>query len=217
MVNQIQNPNFANGMNGWFFYSDNPNNTCAIEGGQCVVRIGRGTGTNVQLYQPQLTIVAGKTYRLAFRARTNDVPRAIAVVLHEHAAPYANIGLDEHMVIGPAMTSCGGEFVASGSSMDARLRLAFADGLLPGDVLYIDDVVLEEVGVTPDPTPVDPPPVVVDPPSDPPKPTDYERGYAEGYAVGLGVGSGKDTAMVAPMLVAIAGVWVPNATTDAAP
>lgn len=213
MANEILNPQFDGGLTSWSFYSDNPNNTCKIENGQAVIRIGKGTGSNVQLYQYGLRIEAGKKYRLSFKAKTEGLPRAINVVVHEHASPYTPLGLDMLVTIGPSITASQFEFVGVGTTTNARLRFAFAGGTQPSDVLHVDDVVLEEaVVVTPpvDPPPVDPPPV------DPPVPTDYEKGYATGYAAGLGVGSHSDTSGIVNMLVAIAGVWVPS-SSDVAP
>jgi hypothetical protein len=112
-------------------------------------------GTNIQLYQTNITLESGVRYRLSFKGYSSS-GNDVAAAINQHGAPYTGYGLSEvRFDLGTSWASFAVEFVASGFSgtvNDGRLRFWFAPYAAGGDQYFFDDVILEKVVPTGVPT-----------------------------------------------------------------
>ncbi len=152
VTNLIQNPGFESGRPPWEFYTNGTggfSDDAAGDGSPHAARLDISNGgTNVQLYQPGLTLKEGARYRLSFKAYSNG-GHDLRVYIHKHGAPYTNYGIEEW---GCDLTGGWKSFILefkarniSGTVNDARLRFWLAPYATAGDRYFVDDVVLEEV------------------------------------------------------------------------
>jgi hypothetical protein len=101
-------------------------------------------GTNVQLYQNDLTLQGGETYQLRLAARSSG-GQDVKLFLHEHSAPYASYGLNGiQLDLTSAWQVFVVEFTAKGNTTltDGRLRLWLAPFDQNNMTFEFDDVVL---------------------------------------------------------------------------
>ncbi|MGA9115412.1 MAG: carbohydrate binding domain-containing protein, partial [Bacteroidota bacterium] len=150
--NRMRNPGFESGTTDWSFYT---NGTAAFtsagpgyEGSQAG-RVGiSAPGTNVQLYQYNIPLTAGRTYRLRF-AGTCNTGHDLAVSLQKHVSPYTNYGLNNVVFnLTDAWQVFQTQFTASGfagSVGDGRIRFVLQAYDAAGDVYRLDAVELCEV------------------------------------------------------------------------
>lgn len=119
------------------------------------VQIEQG-GSNVQLYQRNLTLLANSRYRLTFVAASAS-GSDLSVYLHNHLAPYENYGLRLNQVnLTPEWQRYTVEFTTqniNGVASNARLRFWLAPFAEAGDSYLIDDVRLELVNGNESPLP----------------------------------------------------------------
>ena len=148
----ITNGDFEWGTNSWEFYTDG---TGTFDTGAeadasnhaAHVKI-QAPGTNVQLYQSGVSLEAGATYRLNFRAYSSS-GHVLSVYLHKHGSPYNSYGLDWLTV--PLTTSWQTftkEFTATGFSAqvsDGRLRFWLSPFATTGDEYFFDDITLTRI------------------------------------------------------------------------
>lgn len=160
--NVVQNFDFSAGDAQWKMHT---NGTAvfsvedeAVCGPAATITIDQ-PGSNVQFYQPGLTLQANTTYLLSFWGKSNN-GRNLSLFLHKHDPNYANYGLRDHEVdLSPDWQQFQIEFTTSGFSgevNDARLRFWLAPHAKAGDVYWIDQVSLVPAGDAPPITPLPP-------------------------------------------------------------
>lgn len=140
-VSLLQDGDFSNGKGAWEFYSSAAGNHLNVQGGMAQLWLF-SRGDNIQLYHRNLPLTAGKNYVLTFKAASMmGVP--LKVEMRQHNAPNRLLGLDTTVGANGAMQSYRIPFTATESESDARLRFDFSN--LPGTVVILDDITLEEV------------------------------------------------------------------------
>jgi hypothetical protein len=159
-ANVLSNPGFEDGTSNWAFINtgqggftvSGPAYQCDAAARVSIVK----TGNNMQLLQTGFTIKANTQYRLSFAAYSNT-GHDLRVLLHRHTSPYTDYGLSDALFdLGTGWQTFSAEFTTSGFSettTDVRLRFWFRGPARDGDIYWIDDVQLEEVGSSPAPTP----------------------------------------------------------------
>ncbi|MCB0121637.1 MAG: carbohydrate binding domain-containing protein, partial [Caldilineaceae bacterium] len=160
--NLVVNGGFENGQIAWKFYSDGAGSfVLSGPAAECdnATRLQiDASAKNIQLYQRGIQIQPNTQYRLSFAAYSST-GHDIALYLHNHHAPYNNYGLQMERV---DLTTTWQRFTVdfttpafSGRVTDARLRFWMAPFAQAGDLYWIDDVQLIQVG-GPLPTPTPP-------------------------------------------------------------
>jgi uncharacterized repeat protein (TIGR01451 family) len=145
---------FDSGTASWFFFTNGTGNFSVIDaGGNNVGHVAiTAPGTNVQLYQYNLTLEADKKYRLTFRAYSNT-GHEVAVRVLKHGFPYTNYGLDGKVFnITTTWSEYNVEFTTIGFAHtihDARLMFWMAPYGAAGDQYFFDDIVLSKIEETP--------------------------------------------------------------------
>jgi len=161
--NVLKNGSFEDGENNWKFFSDGNGTfgvrplTASDTGADCLaaaaLQIER-SGSNVQLYQRNLSLAANTTYRLSFVAHAT-AGRDVGVYLHSHTAPYTNYGLALNQVnLTEGWQRYTVEFKTknfAGTVDNGRLRFWLAPFAQDGDSYMIDDVRLEKLDGTESP------------------------------------------------------------------
>jgi hypothetical protein len=106
-------------------------------------------GSNTQLYQSNIPLEAGATYRLSFAAYSNTGD-GMDVVLQQHGAPYDNYGLAKHFSLMTTWALYSVDFacVTPSAVSDGRLMFWFGTSAKSGDQDWFDRVVLEKTGST---------------------------------------------------------------------
>lgn len=146
----VANGDFESGMDSWFFYTNGKGSAVAAEPGYngsphaaCVETIT--SGTNIQLYQNDLTLEPNTEYLLSFVAYSSNL-RDFRVSLGQHSAPFTNYGIYNHRV---NLTTEWQVFTIPITTRnfstvveDGRLYFWFADDALGGERFYIDKVSL---------------------------------------------------------------------------
>jgi hypothetical protein len=147
--NVLVNPGFESGTSPWNFYTNGGGSFTTVSPGSGSTRAAMiaitAPGTNVQLNQKNVPLVAGSRYRLSFDAYSNS-GHDVEVILHKDASPYTNYGLKKTFYLTGSWSTYSVEFDAtgfSGSVGDGRLRFWLAPFDAAGDRYYIDNVVLE--------------------------------------------------------------------------
>ncbi len=91
-------PGFQTGTTPWVFYTNGAgsfDNTPAGSGSPRAGHISIATeGSNVQLYQPGVTLEANTVYTLSFKARSSS-GNDVTINVQQHGAPYASYGLSK--------------------------------------------------------------------------------------------------------------------------
>ncbi len=165
--NLVRNGNFEDGTVPWQFYTGSSGSFSATSPAHQCEKAAHlqinGSNSNVQLYQRGITLQAGKQYQLSFAAYSSN-GHDLSVFMHDHRSPYTNYGLQtEATNLTTGWQQFSITFVASGfggTVTDARLRFWLAPYAQAGDLYWIDDVRLTEVGgssPTATPTPINTP------------------------------------------------------------
>ena len=163
--NVLVNPGFESGTSPWNFYTNGEGSFTTVSPGSGSTKAAMiaitAPGTNVQLYQRNVPLVAGSSYRLSFDAYSNS-GHDVEVILHKDTSPYTNYGLKKTFGITNSWSTYSVEFDTqgfSGTVNDGRLRFWLAPFDAAGDKYYIDNVVLQKLdGTTPPPPPPPSPP-----------------------------------------------------------
>jgi hypothetical protein len=154
-TNLVHNGNFEEDQSGWLFYTNGAGSfsttaDAAVCDSAALVAITQ-PGSNVQLYQRGIALEGNTTYRLTFMAASPS-GADMAVVMHNHLAPYQFYGLLVNSVdLTPDWQRYTVEFTTAnfvGMVNDARLRFWFAPFARPGDAYLIDDVRVEKLDGT---------------------------------------------------------------------
>ncbi|MCC6396383.1 MAG: immunoglobulin domain-containing protein, partial [Bacteroidetes bacterium] len=151
-VSILTNSGFELGTSSWWFHTNGSGSDTVVPAGPNnphAMRISIVTeGSNVQLYQTNVTLEAGATYLLYLRAYSSSGHNLSATV-QKHTSPYTNYGLSERLFdLDTSWKSFTAQFTAAGFSgvaTDGRLMLWLAPYDSTGDVFYIDDVVLAKL------------------------------------------------------------------------
>ena len=150
--NLIANPSFESGSNFWLFYSNgvaqfSPASPGSASSQAAKISISQ-PGSNVQLYQKDISLKSGQRYRLSFDAYSNT-GHDISVIIHKHGSPYTNYGLNNYAAdLATSWKSFSVEFAASGftgTANDTRLRFWFVGSGASGDEFWIDNVTLSPI------------------------------------------------------------------------
>lgn len=169
--NLIENYCFEDGPGPWRFFTDGqgsymPTGTDPYQGQFAADVTLQEAGTNVQLYQKDISLKPNTPYELLFAAYSST-GHDLSVYVQQDVSPYTNYGLKDFRV--NLQTGWGvytTTFTSKGFSSpvdDARLRFWLAPFDANGDLYRIDWVVLREVNAANPPIPEDPP-VYVPPP-----------------------------------------------------
>lgn len=162
--NIILNPGFESGTGSWTFYTDGTGNYASVSPGFSGARAGRLTlntgGSNIQLFQSNITLEPNTSYTLSFAAYCNTA-HSISVFLHKQVSPFTNYGVNGRVFnLTGSWQTYSVQFTTTGFSgvvSDARIRFWLVPYGTAGDVYYIDDVELRKTAT--------PPTILVQPPS----------------------------------------------------
>jgi hypothetical protein len=149
VVNLVVNPGFEQGTTPWVFYSDGSASFAADTLGPASAHAAliavNTPGSNVQLYQPGISLKEDSAYTLLFKACSSS-GHDISVSIHKHGSPYNSYGLyQQGFDLTPSWSTFRADFRAtgfSGSAADGRLMFWLAAEDAPGDRFLLDDVVL---------------------------------------------------------------------------
>jgi hypothetical protein len=146
----VSNGTFESGTTGWTFYSNGAATAATSAPGSSGSGLAMlvnvtSEGTNVQLYQPGITLQAATSYQLSFDAYCST-GHDVDVSLGQHGAPYTNYGLAGQLF---NLTSAWQTFSVTfttagfaGSVSDARLMFWLAPYDAAGDRYYFDNIQL---------------------------------------------------------------------------
>lgn len=152
--NLVKNGNIEAGAQAWKFYTNGGGSfTTSAPAYECAkaVRLQlNGAGSNVQFFQAGLSLKPNVRYRLSFAAYSNS-GHDLGVYLHKHTANYNSYGLDMPLVdLTTQWQLFTFDFTTSGFSnnvKNGRLRFRLTEYGTAGDLYWIDDIRLIEVGV----------------------------------------------------------------------
>lgn len=145
--NLIQNSGFEAGKNDWGFFTNSQGHFTTVAPapeGERAARVAiTQRGSNVQLYQRNITLEPNTPYELRFNARSNS-GHDLRVFMHQHDAPYAHYGLASARAdLRPGYQTFTVPFTTPdlvGPITNARLRFWFAPFAHAGDMYQIDNV-----------------------------------------------------------------------------
>jgi hypothetical protein len=150
-INLINNPAFESGTSSWLFYTNTMGTFIAgstiLEGNNTAEIVLNNSGTNIQLYQKDLTLEPDTRYRLSFEAYSTT-GHDLTVNLFKHASPYTSYGLNYKADLSTDWKTFSTEFTTEGLTEtvnDGRLMFWLAPFAAAGDTYYIDNVRLEKV------------------------------------------------------------------------
>ncbi|MDD1748380.1 MAG: immunoglobulin domain-containing protein [Methanothrix sp.] len=151
-TNLIVNPGFETGTTPWVFYTNGVGTFKNDVAGPASLKAGHivitTAGTNVQLYQKGITLVANTRYRLSFKAKSNT-GHDLSVRLLKGVSPYTNYGLNTAAFnLTSSWAGYSVEFTTTGFTgtvSDGQLQFWLAPYDAAGDQYYIDDVVLQKI------------------------------------------------------------------------
>ena len=147
--NLISNPGYESGTTSWSFYTDGAgafktdNNDPYECANNALVSISQ-SGSNVQLYQKDISLQGGETYLLWLAARSSNGQDA-KLYMHKHSTPYTNYGLNGvELDLSSSWQVFVVEFTAIGTAPlnDARLRIWLAPYDAAGTKFEFDMVTL---------------------------------------------------------------------------
>ncbi|MEM7331079.1 MAG: carbohydrate binding domain-containing protein [Chloroflexota bacterium] len=158
--NILSNPSFESGKSNWTFFTSGSGsfNVTGADSYHCddaaKITITSG-GNNIQLFQAGINLQANTNYRLSFAAKSNS-GNDLSVSAQNHKPNYEYYGLQNRVAnltsnwqtIEIDFTTSG----FSGTADNARLRFWLAPYAESGDIYWIDNVVLEQLGSAPNPT-----------------------------------------------------------------
>ncbi len=152
VVNLLTNPGFESGTTAWNFHTNGAGSFIAEPPGLAGNNSGHveitAQGTNVQLYQSGINLIANARYRITFSAYS-PTGHDVALFVHQQGPPYTNYGLSNVLV---DLSATWQTFVVpftsrnfAGTVNDARLRFWMSPYDAPNDEYFFDNVMLELV------------------------------------------------------------------------
>ena len=163
--NLIKNYCFEDGTKPWKFWTDTngkyvTSSTDPYQGTFAADVFVQTAGSNVQLYQKDITLEPNTPYELLFAAYSSD-GSDLAAVVHQHGPTYTNYGLPPWQVdLQTGWNTYRTTFTTTGFSStvsDARLRFWLAPYAQDGTTYRIDWVILRKVDSGNPPIPEKPP------------------------------------------------------------
>ena len=150
-VNLIKNPGFESGKQNWKFFTDGTGKFNIISPGfegnnSAEVMLGK-IGSNMQLYQKEITLKPNTHYRLSFAAKSSR-GHDVRVVLLKHGSPYTNYGLRQGFNLTKDWQTFTTEFDTKGFADtvdDGRLMFYLTPYAKAGDKYFFDSVKLVEI------------------------------------------------------------------------
>ncbi|MCK5573456.1 MAG: carbohydrate binding domain-containing protein, partial [Bacteroidetes bacterium] len=147
----VENGSFEAGEEPWVLFTDgvaNYSTDVPGYGSTWAAHISVvGEGTNVQLYQSDVSLEPNTLYKLSFNARSKT-GHDVKVSVHKHTCPYPSYGLTSYTFdLDTLWNSYSTVFRTSGFTVpvdDGRLSFYLADHDAAGDAFYFDGVVLEK-------------------------------------------------------------------------
>jgi hypothetical protein len=151
MSNIILNPGFEDGTTSWVFFTNGvvafTADTVAPYSGSKDAKISITTiGTNTQLQQLNVPVVANTPYRLTFAAYSSG-GRDMSVELIKNTTPFTDYGLGIYVPnLATGWSYFTKDFTTNASATnDARLKFGFNNYAANGDIYYIDEIKLEKL------------------------------------------------------------------------
>jgi Carbohydrate binding domain len=146
----IQNPGFESGTDNWNFYTNGEATFDSVTPGYGGYNAGKvhitSAGTNVQLYQYDLTLSPNTYYQLKFTAKSST-DKEISVRLMKHDSPYTNYGLDYTFAPTNSWKEYTVNFVSDNfisDVNDGRIHFWLGNNEA-GDDYYFDNVSIREI------------------------------------------------------------------------
>lgn len=150
-VNLIKNTGFESGTTPWIFYTNGKGSFTTVspgyEGNSAARLVIVSAGTNIQLYQKDITLEPNTRYRLSFAANSTR-GHDLKVQLIKHVSPYTGYGLGQTFNISKDWQEFSTEFTTTGFTgtvKDGRLMFYLPQFAVAGDKYYIDNVRLSKV------------------------------------------------------------------------
>ncbi|MDP4181382.1 MAG: carbohydrate binding domain-containing protein [Bacillota bacterium] len=151
---QLINPSFDNNTDGWYFWTQNgalakgSRDTIINDTPPASYRIDCvSPGTNpsdIQLYTFGLSIEAGKTYELSFRARSEGGIIIPDIKLMKRITPWTSYSDSDSVTIGNDWSTYKVYFKANYTDVDARITFFLGNKIPQGSKLFIDTLSLTE-------------------------------------------------------------------------
>ncbi|MFN0158351.1 MAG: carbohydrate binding domain-containing protein [Bacteroidota bacterium] len=149
-ANILVNGGFESGASPWTFNTNGVGSFTIVDQGVVGAKAAQVSittqGTSVQLYQKDISLTAGQSYRFSFRATCNT-GHNVSVSIFKHASPFTPYGLTNFVsTLTNAWQAFSVDFVASGfpgTVTDARLRLWLGIYDANGDLYRFDDIKIE--------------------------------------------------------------------------
>lgn len=152
--NLIKNPGFESGTSPWIFFTNGTGKFTTsppgYEGNNNANIVIYTGGTNVQLYQKEISLEPHTRYRLIFAAKSST-GHDLSVSVFKHGSPFISYGLDQKVDLNKEWQEFSTEFITTGFTgtvNDARLMFHLAPFAEAGDTYYIDNIRLEKVSQT---------------------------------------------------------------------
>lgn len=154
--NILVNPGFESGTTGWHLFTNGTGTLASVTPGFAGLRSGQVTittvGSNMQLYQSDLTLEPATRYTLSFAAYSSG-GRDLSVSLLQQVSPFTSYGLSNRVCnLSTGWQVFTIEFETSGFSetvYDARLRFWFVNYAVDGEVYLFDEVALGPTVIPP--------------------------------------------------------------------
>ncbi|RZB35458.1 MAG: hypothetical protein SRB2_03144 [Desulfobacteraceae bacterium Eth-SRB2] len=154
----VMNPGFEDGKTWWDFYTSGQGSFVVSSPGYGSTNAAKVTtvagGTNIQLYQYGIPLEPNTDYQLSFNAYSSS-GHGLDVSILKHDLPYTNYGLSHEQInLGTSWNTHTVNFRTKNFSApvdDARLMFWFANDAAPGDIFWIDNVVIAKAGSSPPP------------------------------------------------------------------
>ncbi len=147
VVSILANFSFETGTTPWVFYTNGAgsfDNTPAGSGSPRAGHVSIATeGSNVQLYQPGVTLEANTVYTLSFKARSSS-GNDVTINVQQHVL-YASYGLSKEFNLTTAWNTYAVEFTTqnfSGTVNDGRFMFWLAPYDANGDEYFFDEILL---------------------------------------------------------------------------
>jgi hypothetical protein len=153
--NLVTNGDFESGQASWMFYTNGSGSFDvsgpSAEGSNAAHLTLNSLGSNMQLFQYNVSLEANTVYRLSFSAYSTG-GHDMNVSVQKHGSPYTSYGLSFQQVnLGSGWADYTLEFTSanfSGTVSDARVMFWFVNYASTGDVYHIDNVVLTAASST---------------------------------------------------------------------
>ncbi|NTV31001.1 hypothetical protein HGA91_03430 [candidate division WWE3 bacterium] len=151
ITNIVRNGSFDDNKTNWTYFTDGTGQFDIVpnqpEGNAATIAVNTA-GTNEQLYQTGISLIANTRYRLTFNAYSST-GNNLKVSMIKHTTPYTNYGLSDFTLdLTTQWQTFTTEFTTtgfSGSTIDTRLRFFLNGSAQDNDHYFIDSIVLNRI------------------------------------------------------------------------